>query len=582
MFAVPNRLVRGFARLAAAEIAIVVFTLVVISGIWAIVLWRFAADREHSYEQAQAELFGAQNLVAAHVGRTVESAKSLLDAVDRWLVVQNAYSDVGDVETIIDGLQRYHSFALNVRLFDRNGDMVPFGRHIREEANIADREYIRALDGKSTDYIHIGQQIVARNTGMASIPVSKIARPNVFGIAYVVTSIPVSPLDGLFDGIFVTAHGTVGMVRDDGYLLYRNPDPDGIVGQQIDMAYYAGPTPGRRDSGVLLERRDYAGRPLVIAFKHVDHLPLYVYATFRTADIDASIGARKPVVVVIASLATLLALAMASLVIWFTAHRAREARRLRTALMEAEAANAAKREFLANVSHELRTPLNAIIGFSEFVVMQVFGPLPERYRTYVGDVLTAGRHLLEIVNQLLDLAAIEARRLELRIEPHDPAVAVRSVVEMMRPIAVERQVEIDEVPPSVPLETRVDAGALRQILVNLVGNATKFCRPGGRVVVGWQTADRGTYRIRVSDEGEGIPPEDVAHIFEPFWRKESAHISRRGGTGLGLSLTRQLVLRLGGTIRVESAPGQGSVFEVTLPVDVGAHVDAEPELRHAA
>ncbi len=568
MVRVPRRLIKSIAQYAAPEIAVVAFAAIVIAGIWGVVHWRLATERAKTYEQAQAELLGAQNILAAHVGRTVESGKNLIEAVDRWLGSQNAYSDIDDLAELVDSLQRHYSFPLNVRLFDRKADMVPFGPHGVEGINIADREYIIALDGQPQDYIHIGKQIIARNTGMASIPLAKRARPNVFGIDYVVTSIPVEQFDELFRDMFITARGTVGIVRNDGYVLYRNPDPDGFVGMKIDLRYYSNAGLGPRETGIIRDRNDGYGKPVVVAFKHVDRSPIYVYATFRTADIDEALDARRPFYLAIASMATLLALAMAALVAWFSGMRAREELRLRAALAEAEAANAAKREFLANVSHELRTPLNAIIGFSEFIVMQAFGPIPERYRIYVNDVLAAGRHLLGIVNQLLDIAAIEARRLELHAEPLDPAVAIRDVVEMMRPLAGERGVEIVERPPLTTFNTMVDTGALRQILVNLVGNAAKYCKPGGRVCVGWDCNPDGTYCISIADEGDGIPAEDIAHIFEPFWRKESAHVTRSGGTGLGLSLTRQLVQRLGGSIRVESAPGKGSVFEVTLPTAI--------------
>lgn len=572
MLAVPLQALRRVMKFAALNLAVLAFTFVVIGGIWGVVLWRLDADRERTYEQAQAELLGAQGLLAAHVGRTIESAKNLLDSIDRWLVNQNAYSDISQIADLVDNLQRHYSFPLGVRLFDLKGDAIVFGSYGRAGVNIADREYVRALDGATTDYIHIGRQIVTRSDGIAAIPLAKRAKPNVFGIGYVVTFVPIAPLNELFRNIFVSAPGVVGIVRDDGYVLYRNP-PQGYVDAKIDLNYFANSPNERRDAGIIRQRSDLAGRPLVIAFRRVDRTPLFVYAHFLADDIEARISARKPLIFGIASVATLLALAMATMVAWFTEQSSREANRLRAALTEAEAANTAKREFLANVSHELRTPLNAIIGFSEFIAMQVYGPIPERYRTYVADVLTAGRHLLGVVNQLLDIAAIESRRVELRVEPLDPAMVIRDVVEMMRPIAVERAIHLVERPPRLPVSTTCDAGALRQILVNLIGNAAKYCNPDGTVSVSWERKDENAYCIAIADEGDGIPDEDIEHIFEPFWRKESAHVTRTGGTGLGLSLTRQLVWQLGGTISVESIVGKGSVFSVTLPDIVERKLD---------
>jgi signal transduction histidine kinase len=463
-------------------------------------------------------------------------------------------------------MQRRHRLPVRIHLFDAAGVMVPI-LHGMQPVDAADREYLRALADRPAGEFHVGLQFVNPDTGEAVIPVATRARANASGVAYVVASIPVGPLERLFDGLLVSAPSTIGIVRTDGALLFRSPDPAKIVGMRIDLAVYtrAGGRPLERDSGLVTGRSDAAGNPIVIAFRRVDTQPLVVYASFKVADIEARVADMRLWLIGSAWLATLLSAGMAALAVWFMAMHEREAARVREALVVAEAANAAKREFLANVSHELRTPLNAIIGFSEFVVMQAFGPLPERYRGYVDDVLKAGRHLLGVVDQLLDLAAIEARRLVLRPERLDPAAVVGDVIEMMRPIAAERNVTLATRPAAGPAFVTSDVRAVRQILVNLVGNAVKFSPDGGTVAVAWMPAAGGGLRVTVADQGPGIPGDDVERIFEPFWRKESAHVARRGGTGLGLSLTRQLVWRLGGSIAVDSTPGAGSTFAVTLP-----------------
>jgi len=570
MFAPPRRL-SPLERLASPNVAAISFAVLVAVGIWAVVIWQVVADSNDTYEAATAELLGAQDLLAAQIGRTLESAESIVETVDAWLTDHPATADLADLAALVERRQRRHQNPVNIRLFDADGNMIPFGHFGTEGINIADREYIRALDDRPIGEIRIGAQIVARNTGVASIPLAMKARRNAFGVYYVVTSIPVAPLADLFRDVFVSAPG---LVREDGHILFRSPDREGLVGKTIDLDQFAIAPGERRATGLIENRNSLQGLPIVVAFKRIESHRAFVYASFLKSDIETKIEARRPRILIFGFVATALAIAMATLVLHFTALREREAERVRAALVEAEAANAAKREFLANVSHELRTPLNAIIGFSEFVVMQVYGPVPERYRNYISDVLTAGRHLLGVVDQLLDLAAIEARRLVLRPETLDPDAAMRDVVEMMRPIAVERKVTIVAAPPPAPTCIVSDAGALRQILVNLVGNAVKFCRPGRTVRVACAQTPDGGLRIAVEDEGDGIRPEDIKHIFEPFWRKESAHVSRRSGTGLGLSLTLQLVQRLGGSIDVESVPGKGSVFTVTLPARVAAEPDA--------
>ena len=526
------------------------------------------AIRQH----ASAELLGAQNVLAAQIGRTVESAQTLLHSVDSWLSDQSDVPEAGDLAGLarhIDRMQLRHEFPVNVRLFNAAGDMIPFGRFTEAGINIADREYVLALADQAPGSIHIGLPIVTRNNATRAVPIAMKAAPNLLGIAIILTAIPVGPLAQTFKDLLVTAPGAVGLIRDDGYILLRNPEI-GTSGARIDIpaleAVY-GPLGsfGLLDGMVAQTSR----MSVVLAYKKLPLQPLYVFASFSIRDLEAKLAIQTRTTITIAAMATVVAFLMAGLIAWLLHRRDREAAQIKEALIQAEEANHAKRDFLANVSHELRTPLNAIIGFSEMVVMQTFGPLQDRYRGYVGDVLTAGRHLLSVVDQLLDMAAIEARRMVLKPELMDPGAVVREIAEMMKPIAAARGVSIHVRPPKEPVVTVNDPHALRQILVNLLGNAVKFCRPGGATEVSWQRAADGVVEIEVADEGEGIQAEDLESIFEPFWRKEGSYIRRQNGTGLGLSLTRQLIERLDGTIAVESQPEQGSRFTVRLPERLG-------------
>ncbi len=557
-------------------VATMLFAVAVLIGIWVVAYMNRAGDRAEIYRMAHAELLGSQSILAAQVGRTMESAQSLLESVDEWVSDQTGAPDLADLASLVARLQRRHLFPLDVRLFDANGNPVASGTRPDIAVNVADREYVRALDGKAAGTIHIGRQIIARDNGIRQIPVSIRVRPNALNVAYAVTGIPVDPLAEIFSGIFVTAPAIVGIVRDDGYILFRNPDPERFTDRRVDLDNIV---PGgirnpRRQSGLFEVRIDPAGQQIVTAFKIVDGQPLYVYGSFRIRDLEAKHAERAPWTYGFAIATSLGVLLFAGAVLRFLALREREAERVREALEEAEAANTAKREFLANVSHELRTPLNAIIGFSEFVALQTFGPIHERYRGYVNDVLSAGRHLLGIVDQLLDLAAIEARRFSVRAEAVNPGDIVRDVAEMMRPLATKRRIRIVVEAPAKAFVATTDAGAVRQILVNLVGNAVKFCSADGTVTLGWHPRVGGGVELVVTDTGEGIAAEDIENIFEPFWRKDSSYVRRKGGTGLGLSLTRQLVERLGGQIDVESEEGAGSRFRVSLP-DQASHDPAK-------
>ncbi len=255
-----------------------------------------------------------------------------------------------------------------------------------------------------------------------------------------------------------------------------------------------------------------------------------------------------------------------------------------------EAASRHKSEFLANMSHELRTPLNAIIGFSEVLLERMFGELNEKQAEYLQDVLTSGRHLLSLINDILDLSKVEAGRMDLALTPFDLPLALESAVTLVRERAtrhrVTLQVAIDERLGEFVGEER----KVRQVLLNLLSNAVKFTPAGGAVTVAARRVNSSTgqlvdssrpmdysttrpmdsvadfVEIAVQDTGIGIAPEDQAAIFEEFRQVGSDSAGKREGTGLGLALAKKFVELHGGKIWVQSQVGKGSTFTFTLPV----------------
>ncbi|MFN8650358.1 MAG: PAS domain S-box protein [Gemmatimonadales bacterium] len=239
---------------------------------------------------------------------------------------------------------------------------------------------------------------------------------------------------------------------------------------------------------------------------------------------------------------------------------------------QAEAASRAKSQFLANMSHELRTPLNAIIGFSELLEDQVAGTLSERQQRYVGNIRSSGRHLLDVVNDILDLAKIEAGRLTLDAVAFEPLAATREVRRIVEPLALGKRLELLlEAPATLP-SIVADRAKFKQVLYNLLSNAIKFTREEGRVTLrARMQADPeagapGWLVLEVEDSGIGIRPEDQARIFLEFEQVDSSYARAQQGTGLGLALTRKLVELHGGSIAVSSEVGRGSTFTVRLPV----------------
>jgi len=231
---------------------------------------------------------------------------------------------------------------------------------------------------------------------------------------------------------------------------------------------------------------------------------------------------------------------------------------------ELQRANRLKTEFLASMSHELRTPLHTIIGFSELLAEQLEGPLNPKQMRFVQHVHKDSLHLLDLINDILDISKIEEGRLELRPEAFDFSALVGESLASVRTLA-EAKSQILETDLNVPTAVEADRLRIRQVLINLLSNAIKFTPEQGRIRLEARVQDRFVV-VSVMDTGIGIPEEEHDFIFDKFHQVGATTLGVREGTGLGLAITKRLVEQHGGTIRVDSRPGKGSTFFVTLPV----------------
>ena len=248
---------------------------------------------------------------------------------------------------------------------------------------------------------------------------------------------------------------------------------------------------------------------------------------------------------------------------------------LAQAVVQAQAADIAKSAFLATMSHELRTPLNSIIGFTGILVQELVGPLNDEQKKQLGMVRESSSHLLDLINDVLDISKIEAGQLEVKLNPFDLRACLEKCMHGVQPLAEKRGIRLDLDMPREVGTISSDRRRVEQVFINILSNAIKFTEQGEVRVAGVLTGSE--VEIQVRDTGIGIRPEDLAKLFRPFHQLDTGLTRKYEGTGLGLSISKRLIELLGGRIRVESELGKGSMFAFSLPLEGGAPEKSDPE-----
>jgi protein-histidine pros-kinase len=246
-----------------------------------------------------------------------------------------------------------------------------------------------------------------------------------------------------------------------------------------------------------------------------------------------------------------------------------------------EEANRLKSEFVANMSHELRTPLNSVIGFAELIASGKVGAISAPHKEYLGDILTSSKHLLQLINDVLDLAKIESGKIEIRPELIDPGKLAIEVRDILRGLAAERRIKVEVALDHALTGVKLDPAKFKQVLYNYLSNAIKFTPEGGRVRVSVAADGPDRLRIEVADTGIGVRQEDLHRLFIEFQQLDTGTAKNYAGTGLGLAVTKRIVEAQGGTVAVNSEVGKGSTFSAVLPRTMSATIPGPGKIRDA-
>jgi signal transduction histidine kinase len=522
------------------------------------------AETEH-------DLLGAQSVLRAHVGRTYNAARNMLTMIDDWLQSRSVTSTtetIDDLVTLIRQLQLHDEQPISVRLI--NDDSAIF-RSIPEREGaintyVGDREYAKFLTDKQPGTIYVSEPIVSRIDQRTVLPVVLKARPNRFSVKYISAVIPDVALNEAFGRLLASDATMIGVLRDDGKVLFTMPESTGLDGKSVAETSnsIAGVTDTEAHVQVLPSFLD--GKQAIFAHTRLSQEPLAVFASFAEEDLRSAWLRRILLPTMLALISSIVISAFAFWLLRAMRRNITEADRLALALVDAQAANQSKQQFLANMSHELRTPLNAIIGFSGILSSEELEPADRATaRGYARDIGKAGNHLLAIVSDILDAARAEAGHLETGDQLIELGSVLNECRQMLAPRLLDNNLTFGSRLSPQTIHLHMNPLHLRQVLINLIGNAIKFTRPHGHIDVTAALQADGSLSLVIADTGIGIPPKKLGELFKPFSQVDESLYANHDGVGLGLVNTRLIVNAYGGQVWLESVFASGTQAHVVLP-----------------
>ncbi len=553
-----------------------------------LVLGLAVLDTVHGYRQsladANAGLDNVERLLEEHTIRTFDSSDALLKEASDALLPYLQTSPVPH-DTVVRALAARVSQLSHLRtliLVDAEGRTVADSNgRPPGTGSPGERDYFRV----HTTRADIGLAINLPAPGVVDprwrLPLSRrISGPDGAFLGVIVALLEPEHFTSIYRTLRLGEQGVISIFRRDGVVLFRSFDPDRFIGRSLaDRPLFSEFLP-KAPHGRAWVTGGVDGISRLVSYRSLARYSLVLSVGIASDDI---LGPWRERTVVFGIAVLIVCLAIAGFVLRLAQQDERQ-RALVSALADAsERANAANRmksQFLANMSHELRTPLNAIIGFAEVLSRNARGSLNDQQREYIASIDGAGRHLLDLITDVLNFAKIEAGGYQLDEEAFDLDDLLDETVRLMTPVAVRAEVAVSlrASGRTTPLVLRADRRAFKQMLINLQSNAIKFTPRLGRVEIGYEIVDPGLV-IRVSDTGIGIAPDQQKQVLEPFTQISNALNRSHPGTGLGLPIVRSLIELHGGSLAIESDVGCGTTILLKLPrerlVAVPAHSIAE-------